>query len=81
MTDLIFYFGSILIIFAFVGLVSVKFKDEDNIDLSKHKWIIFLYIILLVTGIITWRIIYLLLISSTDEMINYNQNIQSIING
>ena len=81
MTDIIFYFGSIVIIFAFIGLVVKKFKDEDNIDLNEHKWIILLYIVLLVFAIITWRVIYLFLISSTQEMINYNQNIQRIING
>ena len=68
MSDIIFYFGSIVIIFAFIGLVA-------------KKWIILLYIVLLVFAIITWRVIYLFLISSTQEMINYNQNIQRIING
>ena len=81
MSDIIFYFGSIVIIFAFIGLVTKKFKDEDNIDLNEHKWIILLYIVLLVFAIITWRVIYLLLISNIQEMINYNQNIQSVING
>ncbi len=81
MTDIIFYFGAVIITAAFVGLLVVKFKDEDNIDLNKHKWIIFLYIVLLVGAIITWRIMYLLLISHTQEMINYNQNIQRAING
>ena len=68
MSDIIFYFGSIVIIFAFIGLVA-------------KKWIILLYIVLLVFAIITWRVIYLFLISSTQEMINYNQNIQRVING
>jgi len=81
MTDVIFYFGSVIIIAAFAGLLVVKFKDEDNIDLNRHKWIIILYIVLLVGAIITWRIMYLLLISHTQEMINYNQNIQRAING
>ncbi|WP_041361663.1 hypothetical protein [Nautilia profundicola] len=81
MTNIIFYFGSVIIIFAFIGLLILKFKDEDNIDLNKHKWIIILYILLLISAIITWRIIYLLLISSTQEIINYNQNIQRVING
>ena len=81
MTDIIFYFGAVIITAAFVGLLIVKFKDEDNIDLNRHKWIIFLYIVLLVGAIITWRIMYLLLISHTQEMINYNQNIQRAING
>ena len=81
MTDIIFYFGAVVIIFAFIGFVTVKFRNEDNIDLNRHKWIILLYIILLVVSIITWRIVYLLLISSTQEMINYNINIQRAING
>jgi len=81
MTDIIFYFGTFVITAAFAGLLVVKFKDEDNIDLNRHKWIIILYIVLLVGAIITWRIMYLLLISHTQEMINYNQNIQRAING
>jgi uncharacterized membrane protein YeiB len=81
MTDLIFYFGSILIIFAFTGLVSIKFRNEDSINLSKHSWILFVYILLMILGIITWRIIYLLLISSTQSAIEYNNLIQSSING
>ncbi|GAB6074157.1 hypothetical protein [Nautilia lithotrophica] len=81
MTDIIFYFGSVVIIAAFIGLLIIKFKDEDNIDLNRHKWIIILYIILLVGAIVTWRVAYLLIISNTQEMINYNENIQRVING
>jgi len=81
MTDIIFYFGTVIIILAFIGIVTVRFKDEDNIDLNRHKWIIMLYIVLLVAAIITWRITYLLLISSTQEMIDYNLNIQRAIDG
>ena len=81
MTDIIFYFGTVIIILAFIGIVTVRFKDEDNIDLNRHKWIIMLYIVLLVAAIITWRIAYLLLISSTQEMIDYNLNIQRAIDG
>jgi NADH:ubiquinone oxidoreductase subunit 6 (subunit J) len=81
MTDIIFYFGAIIIIAAFIGVLIKKFKNEDNIDLSEHKWIILLYILLLVFAIITWRVVYLFLISSTQEMINYNQNIQRALNG
>jgi NADH:ubiquinone oxidoreductase subunit 6 (subunit J) len=81
MTDIIFYFGAIIIIAAFIGVLIKKFKNENNIDLNKHKWIILIYILLLVLAIITWGIIYLFLISSTQEMINYNQNIQRALNG
>jgi len=81
MTDIIFYFGELVIILAFTGLVTVKFKNEDNIDLSRHKWIILLYIILMVGAIITWRIMYLLIISSTQGMIEYNLKIQRVLNG
>ncbi|WP_456480110.1 hypothetical protein [Nautilia sp.] len=81
MTDIIFYFGTAVIIFAFTGLVTVKFKDEESINLNEQKWIILIYIILLITAITAWRIIYLLIISSTGEMIEYNKNIQSVIDG
>jgi len=81
MTDIIFYFGTIIITAAFIGLVTVKFKNEDNIDLSKHKWIIILYIILLVLAIFTWGIMYKMLNSNTNKIIEHNQQIESYING
>ena len=81
MTDIIFYFGTFIIIAAFIGLVSIKFKNEDNIDLSKHKWIIILYIILLVLAIFTWGIMYKMLNSNTNKIIEHNQQIESYING
>jgi len=81
MTDIIFYFGSVVIISGFIALLIKKFKDEDNIDLKAHKWIILLYILLLIGAIVTWRVVYLLLVSNTQEIIKYNQNIQRVING
>ena len=80
MTDIIFYFGVVVIIGWYIYLVVQRFKKEDKIDFKKHFWIIVIYIVLLIVNIITWRIIYLLLISSTGMMINYNTNIESLIN-
>ena len=81
MTDIIFYFGSIIIIGLYIYLVVQRFKEEGKIDLKEHFWIIAVYIVLVVISIIAWRVIYLLLISSTDLMINYNTNIENLING
>ena len=81
MIDIIFYFGIIIIIGLYIYLVIQRFKEEDEIDLKNHFWIIVVYIILVVISIITWRVIFLLLISSTDLMINYNTNIEKLING
>jgi NADH:ubiquinone oxidoreductase subunit 6 (subunit J) len=81
MTDIIFYFGAIVIIATFIGFLVKKFKDENNIDLSRHKWIILLYILLLIGAIVTWRIVYLIIISSTREILNHNETIQRVING
>ena len=81
MIDIIFYFGSIIIIGIYIYLVIQRFKEEGKIDLKEHFWIIVIYIILIVISIIAWRVIYLLLISSTNLMINYNTNIENLING
>jgi len=79
--DVIFYFGNIIIIALFVWLLILRFKDVDNIDLSRHIWIIILYTILLVLSIITWRIIYLIIISNIKGINNYNIVIESTLNG
>jgi len=86
MIEIIFYFGSIIIVVWYVYVLVQRFKEEDKIDLKKHFWIILVYVILLVVSIIAWRVIYLLLISSTDLMINYNSvnynpNIENLIDG
>jgi len=79
--DVIFYFGNIIIIALFIWLFILRFKDVDNIELSKHLWIIILYTILLVLSIITWRIIYLIIISNIKGINNYNIVIESTLNG
>ena len=81
MNDIIFYFGSIIIILAFVWLVFIRFKEDDEIDLEEHFWLIILYIILLIIAIIVWRIIYLIIISNFKVIIYYNNLIQRVING
>lgn len=81
MIDIVFYFGAFIIIGLYIYLVIQRFKEEDEIDLKEHFWIIVVYIILIVVSIVAWRIIYLLLISSTHLMIKYNSSIENIING
>jgi len=77
--DVIFYFGSILIIGLFVWLFILRFKDVDNIELSKY--ICILYTILLVLSITTWRVICLIIISNIKGINNYNIIIESTLNG
>lgn len=81
MIDIVFYFGAFIIIGLYIYLVIQRFKEEGEIDLKEHFWIIVVYIILIVVSIIAWRIIYLLLISSTHLMMKYNSSIENIING
>jgi len=79
--NIIFYFGSIVIILFFIYLSYIKFKDYPEIDLKEHKWIIFIYIILLVMAIIVWRMIYLLIKVNFFNVIEYNTIIQRVNNG
>ena len=81
MNDIIFYFGSLILISLFIYLVYIKFKDFPEIDLTEHKWIILLYIFLLVFSIIVWRIIYLVIKANLFEITKYNQIIQRVTNG
>ena len=81
MNNIIFYFGSIVIILFFIYLSYIKFKDYPEIDLKEHKWIIFIYIILLVMAIIVWRMIYLLIKVNFFNVIDYNTIIQRVNNG
>lgn len=80
MNDLIFYFGSVLIIAFFIGVVINRFKDND-ISLKEHFWIIIIYIFLMVLAIIVWRVIELLLTSNIARINNYNSLIEKLGNG
>jgi hypothetical protein len=71
----IFYFGVFIIIGIFVWLFILRFKEDDDIDLKDHLWIIILYLVLMILAIFTWRIIYLLIIS------NYEKFLKSMIHG
>jgi NADH:ubiquinone oxidoreductase subunit 6 (subunit J) len=79
--DVIFYFGAIIIIIFFIGLAVKRFKEDDKIDLNKHKWIIITYIFLLVMAIITWRILNLMIESKMTQITNYNKTIEEFSNG
>ena len=80
MSNLIFYFGSIVIISLFIFIVFIRFKD-DKIDLKKHLWLIAIYIFLLILAIIVWRVIQLLLTSNINSIQNYNSILESYSNG
>jgi len=71
----IFYFGVLIIIGIFVWLFILRFKEDDEIDLKSHFWIIVLYLSLMILAIVTWRVIYLLIVS------NYVKILKSMLNG
>ena len=81
MNNVIFYFGSIIIIIFFAGLAIKRFKEDDSIDLKKNKWIIIIYIILLVMAIISWRILDLMVTSKMTQITKYNKTIENFSNG
>jgi len=75
-SNVIFYFGAIVIIVFYIGIMVKKFKDDDKIDLNKHKWIIIIYIILLVISIITWGVLVSMIDEQINKITNYNKNIE-----
>lgn len=81
MSDVIFYFGAIIIIAFFIGLAVIRFKEDDEIDLKKHLWIIIIYIILLIIAIFSWRILNLMIASKMNQITNYNKTIEDFSNG
>jgi uncharacterized membrane protein YhaH (DUF805 family) len=74
--NIVFYFGSIIIIVFFTGLAIKRFKEDDKIDLEKHKWIVAIYIILLVMAIISWRILDLMVEAKMMQINKYNKTIE-----
>ncbi len=80
MSDLIFYFGALLIIAFFIYVIINRFKDND-INLKEHLWIILIYILIMVLAIIAWRVIQLLLTSNISHINNYNTLIEKMSNG
>ena len=78
--EIIFYLGSLIIIGIFIYLVWGRFKGE-NISFKEHKWIISLYIIMLVFFIITWRVVFLYFESFTQKTLQKQQTYQEMLNG
>ncbi|WP_024789859.1 hypothetical protein [Lebetimonas sp. JH292] len=76
MNNIVFYFGSIIIIVFFIGLAVKRFKEDNEIDLEKHKWIVAIYIILLVIAIISWRILDLMVEAKMMQINKYNKTIE-----
>ncbi|GAX87127.1 conserved hypothetical protein [Lebetimonas natsushimae] len=81
MNNVIFYFGAVIIIVFFIGLAVKRFKEDDEIDLKKHKWIIIIYIILLIMAIIAWRVLDLMVELKITQITNYNKTIEEFSNG
>jgi len=62
----------------YICIVMKRFQNDDNIDLDEHKWIIIVYILLLVFSIITWRVLSLMIESKIKQINNYNQKIEEL---
>ena len=60
----------------YIGIMVKKFKDDDKIDLNKHKWIIVIYIVLLVISIITWGVLVSMIDKQITKITNYNKNME-----
>jgi len=88
-SEAVFYAGTFIIIFATLWFIYDEIKEDEGI-LTKIVWeehkgfIIFSFIIMLL-GILIWRIIFLLIINNLDFFKQqYSQTlktIQDIING
>ncbi len=81
MNEILYMVGNILIISLFVYLIYIEFKEYEEINFHESKWIILLYIILLILAIIVWRVIYFIITSNFSFIIKYNQIIQRVTNG
>jgi len=79
--NILYYFGNILIISLFSYFLYIEFKDYEEINFKEHKWIIFIYILLLILAIIIWRIIYLIIKTNFLEVIQYSNIIKRMKNG
>ncbi len=79
--ELIFYLGSVIIVGIFIYFVWVRFKEQEQIDLEEHKWIITLYIIMLVVFIIIWRIMFLYFETFTEKSLQQQKIYEKILNG
>ena len=79
--ELIFYLGSVIIVGIFIYFVWVRFKEQEQIDLEKHKWIITLYIVMLVVFIIIWRIMFLYFETFTEKSLQQQKIYEKILNG
>jgi protein-S-isoprenylcysteine O-methyltransferase Ste14 len=79
--DILFYGGVIIIIAFFIGVVIKKFKDDAEIDLNKHKWIIITYVVLLVMAIYVWKILVSMVDTNISQISSHNQKIEKFENG
>ena len=79
--ELIFYLGSVIVVGIFVYFVWVRFKEQEQIDLKEHKWIILLYIVMLVLFIIIWRIMFLYFETFTEKTLQKQQIYEEMLNG
>jgi protein-S-isoprenylcysteine O-methyltransferase Ste14 len=80
-SETLFYGGVAVIIVFFVGVVIKKFKDDNKIDLNRHKWIIITYIVLLVIAIYVWKILVSMINTNMKEITSHNQQVEKFENG
>ncbi len=67
--ELIFWIGVFIIIFFYVGFLAMRFRYE-NFDFGQHKFLVLLYMVLMVGTIVVWRyILGIVLNKSIIEML------------
>ncbi|MEO1924108.1 MAG: hypothetical protein ABGX25_06320 [Nautiliaceae bacterium] len=81
MDDIIFFFGSLIIIAAFIWIVYLKFKDVEVIDFKEHKWYIIISTTLMLLSIYMWRIMYLIMINNFNNAMSTQKILETLSNG
>ncbi|WP_456471229.1 hypothetical protein [Caminibacter sp.] len=81
MDDIIFFFGSLIIIAAFIWIVYLKFKDVEVIDFKEHKWYIIISTTLMLLAIYMWRVMYLIMINNFNNAMSTQKILETLSNG
>lgn len=74
--EFLFYLGVLVIIFVVIWLIFIYFKKYDEISLKEHKWILIVYIAILIVSIYTWRYVFDFFFS--DKFLKILQNSSSL---
>jgi cytochrome b subunit of formate dehydrogenase len=70
--ELVYYLGVLGIMFVVGYLLFVTFEEYDEIKLEEHIWMIVMYIIVLISVIIVWRLMFNFIFELQDFMSSKN---------